>query len=243
VKRTVFVAAGALVLGLAICFCATTWAQPPASSTPTPSNAKSKVAMFNLTYVMKHYEKFKSFEAEMKATVKGYQTKDEQLKKQIKELAEAAQKPGTTPDQKERAQADIKAIQRKIQDNQEDFGKVVGKKQGDQLKILYMDVRNTVHRYAAAHGYDVVMHYNDAITSEEYYSGQNITRKMGAGALMPIYMGSGVDISQDIVLPGRGLRGQGARGQQGKQPAIPLPLLPLPCFPSPLDLSTPCEAM
>ena len=45
----------------------------------------------------------------------------------------------------------------------------------------------------------MVLHYNDAVTQEDYNSEVNISRKMQAGALMPIYMAPGVDVSMDIV--------------------------------------------
>ena len=38
-----------------------------------------------------------------------------------------------------------------------------------------------------------------AVTEQDYNSEPNISRKMQAGALMPIYMAPGVDVSMDIV--------------------------------------------
>lgn len=201
-KRTFYVAAGALVLGVVVFFCARGWAQTPGTTPPataTASNAKSKVAMFNLTYVLKHYQKFSAFETDLKATMKGYQTKEADMKKQGEDLAKALQNTKLTGEQREKIEKDIKALQRKMEDNRVEGSKVIMKKQGEQLKILYMEVRTAVARYAASHGYDVVMHYNDAITNDLYFSNENIARKMGAGALMPIYMGHGVDISMDLV--------------------------------------------
>lgn len=196
-KRTVLLAVGALALGLAI-HVSTLLAQStsPATATTT-SAAKSRIAMINLTYVVKNYTKFKTYQDELKKTVDPYQTKDNALKAQGEKLAKEAQTAsGERRDQIERQ---MKELQRQMEDNKNDAQKIVIKKQEDQLKTLYMDVRSVVERYAQAHSYEMVLHYNDATTSEEYWSPQNIARKMQAGALVPMYMGTGIDISANIV--------------------------------------------
>ena len=40
-----------------------------------------------------------------------------------------------------------------LEDNKNDAQKAVGKKRDEQLRILYMDIRNVVERYAQAHGW------------------------------------------------------------------------------------------
>jgi hypothetical protein len=50
-----------------------------------------------------------------------------------------------------------------------------------------------------AQGYDLVLHYNDATTSQEYWSAMNIARKLQAGACMPLHYGPGVEITNEVV--------------------------------------------
>lgn len=195
-KRTVLLAAGALTLGLAI-HVSTLLAQSTSPATATTSSAKSRIAMINLTYVVKNYTKFKTYQEELKKTVDPFQTKDNGLKAQGEKLAKEAQT--ASAERRDQIERQLKELQRQMEDNKNDAQKVVVKKQEDQLKTLYMDVRSVVERYAAAHGYEMVLHYNDATTSEEYWSPQNIARKMQAGALVPMYMGTGIDISANIV--------------------------------------------
>ncbi|MFO0928806.1 MAG: OmpH family outer membrane protein [Gemmataceae bacterium] len=195
-KRTVLLAAGALTLGLAI-HVSTLLAQSTSPATATTSSAKSRIAMINLTYVVKNYTKFKTYQEELKKTVDPFQTKDNGLKAQGEKLAKEAQT--ASAERRDQIERQLKELQRQMEDNKNDAQKVVIKKQEDQLKTLYMDVRSVVERYAAAHGYEMVLHYNDATTSEEYWSPQNIARKMQAGALVPMYMGTGIDISANIV--------------------------------------------
>jgi Skp family chaperone for outer membrane proteins len=198
VKKTVIVMAGAAVLSLAVFISSNVSAQTTPSTPPAPTN-KSRVALLNLTYVVKNYTKFKTFQDELKAAVDPFQAKDAAWKKEGEALVKESQAPATTQQKREEIEAKLKDLQRKIEDNKVEASKVLNKKQGEQLKILYNDVRVAAWRHASAHGIDMVLHYNDAITEADYNSEPNISRKMQAGALMPIYMANGVDVSVQIV--------------------------------------------
>lgn len=202
-KRTVFVAAGVVVLGLALVVSTRLMAQaPPATGTPAAPAAgtnKSRVALLNLTYVIKNYKKFQTFQDELKKAVDPFQAKDTAWKKEGETIAKEAQTPACTAERRETIGKRLKELERLIEDNKGEASKVVNTKQEEQLKILYMDVRNHAYRFAQAHGYDMVLHYNDAVTDKDYWSGPNIARKMQAGALMPLYTGAGVDVSMDLV--------------------------------------------
>lgn len=189
--------AGVMALGCAIYTSNQLWAQAPAGT--TMSQPKTRIGLLNLTYVIKNYNKFKTFQEELKRTVDPYQAKDSALKAEGEKLAKDAQGANATAEKREQVERKLKDLQRAIEDNKNDAQKVVVKKQEDQLKILYMDVRGVVDRYAQAHGYEMVLHYNDAVTQDEYWSPANIARKMQAGALMPMYIGNGLDISANIV--------------------------------------------
>ncbi|NBO91530.1 MAG: OmpH family outer membrane protein [Planctomycetia bacterium] len=195
VKKTVFVAAGVALLGLAVVVSSKLMAQ----TTTTPTATKSRIALLNLTYVIKNYGKFKTFQDELKASVDPFQAKDTSWKKEGEAMAKESQDPKTTAERRDQIEKKLKELTRLIEDNKMEASKVLNKKQGEQLKILYNDVRVAAYRYAQAHGHDMVLHYNDAVTEQDYNSEQNISRKMQAGALMPVYMAPGVDVSMDIV--------------------------------------------
>ncbi len=93
----------------------------------------------------------------------------------------------------------MKDLKRKIEDNNTEAKLVLGKKSDDQMKILYMDVLEAAQRYAISHEFDMVLHYNDAVTKEDYFSAMNIARKVQTGALMPLYAAPGMDISTEVV--------------------------------------------
>jgi Skp family chaperone for outer membrane proteins len=92
----------------------------------------------------------------------------------------------------------VKELQRQLEDNSAEAKLKLGKKSDEEMRVLFMDICEASQRYATAHHLDMVMHYNDAITKEEYLSAPNIARKLNSGALMPIYTASGIDISKEI---------------------------------------------
>lgn len=190
--------AGVMALGCAIYASNKIWAQAPAGGT-APTAPKTKVGLVNLSHVIKQYNKFKTFQEELKNTVQPFSAKDASLKTEGEKIAKEAQNPQTPTPRRDEIQRKLKDIERQIEDNKGEAQKVVVKKQEDQLVILYKDIRTLVDRFAVAHGFEMVLHYNDATTGEEYWSPQNIARKMQAGALMPMYIAGGLDISDSII--------------------------------------------
>jgi Skp family chaperone for outer membrane proteins len=201
VKRTVILTAGAVALGAAL-YIGSVWAQTgtrPGTPAPASAEPRTRVALINLTYVIKHYQKYDAFQNELKVAVKPYQDKDTGHKSEAEKLAKEMADPKTTAEKREANEKRLRELQRLIEDNKNDAQKVLAKKGEEQLKILYMDVRGVVERYAQSHNFEMVLHYNDAITTQDYWSAQNISRKMQIGALMPMYSAKGMDISAEIV--------------------------------------------
>jgi Skp family chaperone for outer membrane proteins len=169
----------------------------PAVAPPTRIGG-TRVAVFNLTAVIKSYTKFKTFQAELKAAVDPFQARDTAWKKEGERLAKEAQSPDTTPQRKEELEEQLKDLQRRIEDNKARASKALQKRQGEQLAELYSDVERAARRLAKDRGYDLILHYNDATDDADRRSEANVTRKMQAGALIPIFAGPGVDISEDV---------------------------------------------
>jgi Skp family chaperone for outer membrane proteins len=174
------------------------WAQTTPARPVVPT-ATTKVALINIAYVIKNYDKFKAFNEEMKVAVKPFQDRDVKLKGDGEKLAKEAQDVKTTAERREHIERQLKDLQRGVEDNKTEAQKTVGKKQEEQLRILYMDIRSVVERYAGAHGFDMVLHFNDALTTQDYWNPRNIARKIQADGLMPMYYASSLDISNHIV--------------------------------------------
>ncbi len=198
-KRKVIVAAGLLALG-AVLYVGRVWAQQgggaPAAAAPAP---RTRIALLNLTYVIKNYQKFVTFQDEMKKAIEPFQKVDRDKKALAETLAKEAQDPKTPETRREDLARQLKAIQREVQDNNDAAKQFLGKKGDEQMKILYLDIMDAAQRYARAHDFELVLHYNDATTREDFLSPQNIARKLQAGALMPLYAVAGLDISKEVV--------------------------------------------
>jgi len=169
---------------------------------------RTRIGLVNLTYVIKNYDKYQQFQIEMKKLVQPSQRRHEELQSKLealhKQAADASLVPAAGEDRDEKAKKEAlekqaKDIQRQMEDNKAEIQLKLSKRSDDELKIIYKDIREATQGYATTHDLDLVLHYNDAITQEDYVSAQNIARKLNTGALMPLYSKEEMDISQDLV--------------------------------------------
>lgn len=176
----------------------TTANNPPAASPP----ARTRIGILNLTYVVKNYNKYKLFQEEIKGIVEPFQKKDADLRQQLeglrKQAAELPRGAAQTP-QGEELERKARDIQRQLEDNGAEIKLRLGKRSDDEMKIIFMDITQAVQSYASSHDFEMVLHYNDAVTKEDFLSAQNIGRKLSTGALMPMYWQPSMDISMDVV--------------------------------------------
>ncbi len=198
-KKTVFAVGGFLALGV-LCWSGRSWADPQtAQPTQAPqATPRTRIALINLTYVIKNYHKYKNFQEEIKTVFQPFEGTHQQLRKEAEELQKQVT-PTTSPEKKAEIEHKLKDLQRKAEDSQQEAKLVLGRKSDDQMKIIYQDVTDAAARYAASHEFDLVLHYNDATNEADYHSPMNIGRKIQTGALMPVYAAPGMDISVDVV--------------------------------------------
>lgn len=172
---------------------------PVASSSAAPAGAR--IAILNLTYVINNYVKFQHYKEEIKGLVEPLQKKHMDLQQKLEELSKAA---AALPRQGQSSQGEelekqARDIKRQMEDNKAEANLKMSKRSDEEMKIIYLDVYRAVQGYAASHRFDLVLHYNDALTPEDFLSAQNIARKLNTGALMPLIMAPSMDISKDIV--------------------------------------------
>jgi Skp family chaperone for outer membrane proteins len=198
--------AGSLVMALAAVIGAgRLFAEGKEQKPARAAKPHTRIALVNLTQVIKNYDKYKDFQGEMKTTVKTFEERDkklraqgEKLRIQMEKARQQKEASGVVPAKAEDIEEKLKKIQRDLEDNQARAKKARGKKSEDEMKILYMDVAEASRRYAVAHDIEVVLHYNDAVTPEEALNPQNIARKLNTGPLTPLYTAAGVDISTEL---------------------------------------------
>ncbi|HWG46032.1 MAG TPA: OmpH family outer membrane protein [Gemmataceae bacterium] len=225
-KKTVLAAVGGLVALGVLCYAGSIWAQAQQAGSPAPAAAapRTRIALLNLTFVIKNYQKYTHFQDEIKRAVAPFQGKMVELQKRAEELhakSEAAIKAGQ-PMPREEYERQMTELKRKKEDIDAEAKLAIGKKNDDEMKVLYLDVVQAAQGYAQSRDFDLVLHYNDATTSEEYVSVQNIARKLNSGALMPLYAGAGMDISKEVVaLLNYNLSNGGAQGGAAAAPSAP----------------------
>ncbi|HTU90963.1 MAG TPA: OmpH family outer membrane protein [Gemmataceae bacterium] len=223
-KKAVLAAGIVLALGVLWYVSPLSGQTPPAGNTQaaaTPAAPlRTRIAILNLTYVIKNYEKYKHFQEEIKGIVEPFQKKDVELRQKLENLRkEAGNVPRGQSAQGEELEKQARDIQRQLEDNGAEIKLKLGKRSDDEMKIVYMDVIEAAQRYAASHDFDLVLHYNDAVTEQDYVSAQNIARKLNTGALMPLYFQRNMDISMDVVkMLNYNLSATSAPGTPGTQP-------------------------
>lgn len=180
-------------------------AQSKDKKSPPP---RTRIAIVNLTYVFKNCDQYKQFQIEIKEIVEPHQKRDTELRAQLADLRKQAEDPSLVPvkgeegenkPSKKELEEKAKKIQQELKDNAAKIKKKLGKRSDEEMKSLYVAVEQAAQRYANEHDLDLVLHYNDATTQEDFLSAQNIARKLNTGALMPLYWNPSMDISQDIV--------------------------------------------
>lgn len=165
---------------------------------PAKTAPRTRVALVNLTYVIKNYTKYTQFQEEIKKLVAPFQERDRKLRAQADKLTKSKEDASIVPAKSEDIEEKLQKIKREVEDNNAKAKKVLGKETDHEMKIVYLDVMQAAQQYALAHGFDLVLHYNDAITKEDYFSAANISRKLQSGVLMPLYSAPGLDITQEL---------------------------------------------
>jgi Skp family chaperone for outer membrane proteins len=207
VKKTVLCTAA--VLAVAMTYVASRLAaqtgttQTASAPTAAVSTGRgTRVAVMNLAYVIKNYDKFKAFETEMKANLKQFDDKLSGKRSQLEAMTKEAQAPATTPARKEELERNARSLQREVEDVNNDAKAFITKKRDDQIVQLYREVQDAAQRYALSNGIDLVLHYTDATTEGEYYHPGNVARKMQSPGCMPLYINhaAGADISREVAM-------------------------------------------
>ena len=195
-KKTWMIAAGMLVLGGAI-YVSHLMADPTAQPRPP----QTKIALCNLSGVIKGYKKYQNFQAEIKGDIDKFQKKDKEYRDAMEQWAKSITTTSSAAD-KEKAEKAIRQYKGLMEENNAEAKNSLGKKSDEQMVILYKEVREMAQRYAASQGIELVLCYNDADEKSDaanFWSPANVARKMQAGACMPLVVAPGMDITDALV--------------------------------------------
>ncbi len=204
VKRKWIIATAGVAAAATLVYVGSLWAQQPAGSPAVPSRPsaapRTKIALLNLTYVISYYEKYKAYKDEMKRQAQPYEDRIKKDQADYELLGKEMSAP-TPPTEARRQEIEtrMKADKRDVQDANDEAKVKLAKEASDQMVLLYREVQQASGKYAAAHDFDMVLQYNEPLEGKDYYSAANVERKMGAGALIPLYYTPNMEISQDVL--------------------------------------------
>jgi Skp family chaperone for outer membrane proteins len=199
--------AGVAAVGLAAYLGSKLWAQPqpgaaPAAgagaAAPAAQPLRTRVALINLSKIIKEYQKFAAFREQFKTEYKVYEDKLNALNKQGEALRAEQQNPKTTPERREQIERDIKNLQRQGQDINDEMKATLGKREGDMLVIIYKEIQQAAQFYARARDIELVLHYNDVTGGMDPFNPLNVQRKLTTDGLTPLYETPGMDITDMI---------------------------------------------
>jgi Skp family chaperone for outer membrane proteins len=199
VKRKLTVLFGMLGLAVAIGVSSLGRAQNPPAPGGGPT-LQTRIALINLAQVFKGYQKVTNFANENKQMLQPYQDKAKTISVQIEAHTKALEQKDLQEARRAELEKNRTAYTRQMEDLSNEAKLLFTKKNEEQMLIVYKEVMDAAQRYAVSHGYELVMHYNDVPTSSpEFYSAGNVSRKIQAGACIPMYTAPGMDITDGVI--------------------------------------------
>jgi Skp family chaperone for outer membrane proteins len=153
-----------------------------------------------MTRVLKGSKKVQALQADLRGRTQQAQQKLEALKKTLQGIQAESDDPATPAARRDELARKIRQLRRDIEDEQEAARARVGKMSDDALGVAYREVEEAANRIARVKGLELVLFYNDAVTEADFYTPGNLQRKMSqAGALMPMVVAPGMDITDAVI--------------------------------------------
>lgn len=170
----------------------------PATAAPTPGIVPIRTAVLNINKVLKNFNKAQQLNSMISGKVTAYgQQITERRDKMVKLQGELQR--AMDPGQKDSLEMQMKQLDREMQDIDTQAKKDISAQQGTIAVGIYKDIEGVIQRVAVANGFDLVLSYPDAITTEDLYSQQNVVRKLASQAAIPIYYKPHIDITDAVV--------------------------------------------
>ncbi|HEY2785564.1 MAG TPA: OmpH family outer membrane protein [Fimbriiglobus sp.] len=201
-KRTFVYLAALVGMAGAVYLAGSIKAQGPggagAAPTTPPVSAGRDVAVFNVAKVMKNFQKWQYFAAEMNKARAAETIRLGQLADQIKNLKAEIEKETVqaVKDQKDQQYRQL-AFQYDTADRE--AKKKIDEQSSKHLKELHDDIKVVVEAVASKNGFGVVFAYPDATTEEEKKSPLYFELKLRPPAAMPFFVSPNCDITDAVV--------------------------------------------
>jgi RNA polymerase sigma factor (sigma-70 family) len=173
-------------------------APPRALAPPGGDGARlqTRIGLINLTRVVKGSKRFQAFQEDLRTRLQEAQRKVEALKSRVDVL----KRQSAEADRRDELEDQVRQLTREIEDEQERAKRLLNKREGDALTTIYREIEEAARRFAQAQGLELVLFYNEAATEAEFYSPANVQRRLSQpGALMPLVVSPGMDITDRVI--------------------------------------------
>jgi Skp family chaperone for outer membrane proteins len=173
--------------------------ESPKAAPAVPEKPQTKVTVMNLAYVIKNYKKWKTFQTNYKAKRDEFDKELKPQKDKYDEFEKELKKDDLDAGTRKEIEKKMRDTEHLLKEQAEEYKQILADFEGESFKTIYSDVNNMAEHYAKAHGIELVMHFNDGTTEDEVNTTANIGRRMGQGALFPLYVIPGMDISKEVL--------------------------------------------
>jgi RNA polymerase sigma factor (sigma-70 family) len=176
---------------------------PPRAIAPSGQGAlplHSRIGLININRALKASKQFQSMQAGLRTQTKEAQREIETMKERLQKLEDEAGDPTAPPARRDERATRLRQFQRQFQDEANLAQSTLAKSSGAGLAKMYREVEDAANRIARQKGLELVMFYTDALTEADFYSSTNLQRKLTQpGALMPMIVAPGMDITEAVV--------------------------------------------
>jgi Skp family chaperone for outer membrane proteins len=201
VKRVIYLSIVAALAG-SVWYAAMADAQAPAppvqpATQPAAQPMRPRIALVNIAKVLREFQKAT---ADGKIISSKRQYYVDLIKPRREALAAKSRLINQTPDpiQKEKMQKEALALNREIEDIDQEAQRVLGEMTDRMILEVYSNIKSVINDVAVTNNLDLVMCYPDASSVEDEKKPQVAQLKLQTPALTPFYH-RGMDITQVVV--------------------------------------------
>ncbi|MCE9532328.1 MAG: OmpH family outer membrane protein [Planctomycetes bacterium] len=191
--------------------------------TASPQPARPRIALVNIAKVLREFNKanadgqmINTKRQEYVDRVRPYREKLAAMSRQIQSTV--------NPDERAKLTKEATAIQRSIEDVDNEAQKVLGELTDRTIVEVYQNIKTTIGDIATANNLDLVMCYPDGSSPEDDKKAAVAQLKLQTPALIPFYH-RGMDISEVVVVTLN--KRHPAPPVALKQPTTPMPMQPI----------------
>jgi RNA polymerase sigma factor (sigma-70 family) len=179
-------------------------AGPPPGVLASPAGAgarppQTRIGLINLTRVFKGANQFRSMQQDLRTQTDEVAKGLEVLRTKAGEYQARCADPATPAAAREQLEGEVRRIRREMEDEQVRAKKKIDRMQGDALKLMYREVEDAADHIAKRDGLELVLFYNDAVTEADFYTTQNLQRKLSQPGLVPMIAAPGMDITDTVI--------------------------------------------